>query len=36
VHFISYEKPSRLPDWAENVWFHEVLNEPYPLFHFHP
>lgn len=36
VHFISSSLPYRLPTFAPNVFFHEVVVEPYPLFQQYP
>ena len=32
VHLLSYERPSRLPDFDPNVTFHQVSAPNYPLF----
>ena len=32
VHFISLALPYRLREFSKNVFFHEVVVEPYPLF----
>ncbi len=32
VHFISYALPHRLPQFVENIYFHEVEVSNYPLF----
>jgi N-acetyl-alpha-D-glucosaminyl L-malate synthase BshA len=32
VHVLSYEMPSRLDHFVENVYFHEVTAREYPLF----
>jgi N-acetyl-alpha-D-glucosaminyl L-malate synthase BshA len=32
VHFISYALPHRLPQFVENIFFHEVEVSNYPLF----
>ena len=32
VHFISLSLPHRLHEFTKNVFFHEVVVEPYPLF----
>ena len=34
IHFISYAIPFRLPDFVENIFFHEVEMSNYPLFEF--
>ena len=36
VHFITYHQPVRLDLLTENVHFHEVFVEEYPLFHYQP
>lgn len=36
VHFISYERPVRLNDFTENIFFHEVEIPNYPLFKYPP
>ncbi len=36
VHFITYHQPVRLDLLTENVFFHEVFVEEYPLFHYQP
>lgn len=36
VHFISYAHPFRLPGFVENVYYHEVEMEEYPLFEHPP
>lgn len=36
VHFITYKQPVRLDLLTENVHFHEVFVEEYPLFHYQP
>jgi len=36
VHFISYAPPVRLKRFAENVQFHQVLTDNYPVFHHPP
>ena len=36
IHFICYDKPYRLPDFAENVYYHEVEVSKYPLFDYPP
>ena len=36
VHFISYAPPVRLKRYAENVQFHQVFTENYPVFHHPP
>ncbi len=36
VHFITYKQPVRLDLIANNIHFHEVFVEEYPLFHFQP
>lgn len=33
IHFISYSRPFRLiDDFHENIYYHEISNEQYPLF----
>ena len=34
VHFISYARPVRLAQFVENIYFHEVEVNKYPLFEF--
>ncbi|MGH7726828.1 MAG: N-acetyl-alpha-D-glucosaminyl L-malate synthase BshA [Candidatus Eiseniibacteriota bacterium] len=36
VHFISMALPYRLPTYERNIFFHEVVVEPYPLFQQYP
>jgi N-acetyl-alpha-D-glucosaminyl L-malate synthase BshA len=36
VHFITYRRPPRLSVFNENVYFHEVSGEDYPLFEYPP
>jgi len=36
VHFITYSQPVRLDMLNENIHFHEVIVQEYPLFHFQP
>lgn len=36
VHFITYEVPSRLGHFTENIFFHNVDVMPYPLFTYPP
>jgi N-acetyl-alpha-D-glucosaminyl L-malate synthase BshA len=36
VHFIAYALPLRLDHVAENIFFHEVLVDTYPLFEYPP
>lgn len=36
VHFITYRRPVRLSAFHENVTFHEVTGEEYPLFEYPP
>ncbi|PSQ68553.1 MAG: N-acetyl-alpha-D-glucosaminyl L-malate synthase BshA, partial [Bacteroidetes bacterium QH_2_67_10] len=36
VHFISYSMPFRLGHVAENISFHEVTVNTYPLFEYPP
>ncbi len=36
VHFITYKQPVRLDLISNNIHFHEVFVEEYPLFHFQP
>lgn len=36
VHFITYKRPARLSHFHENVYYHEVTSEEYPLFEYTP
>ena len=36
VHFITYRQPARLIHFNENVFYHEVCTEDYPLFEYTP
>ncbi|MCB0706093.1 MAG: N-acetyl-alpha-D-glucosaminyl L-malate synthase BshA [Saprospiraceae bacterium] len=36
VHFITYRQPARLTSFQENVFYHEVSSDDYPLFEFTP
>lgn len=36
IHFITYRRPVRLSIFHENVYFHEVMAEEYPLFEYPP
>lgn len=36
VHFITYRRPVRLAHFHENVFYHEVDSEDYPLFEYPP
>ncbi len=36
VHFITYKRPARLTAFHENVFYHEVDTEEYPLFEYMP
>ena len=36
VHFITYDVPSRLQGFQENIFFHNVDVPPYPLFTYPP
>jgi len=36
VHFITYRRPARLSIFHENIYFHEVSGEEYPLFEYPP
>jgi L-malate glycosyltransferase len=36
VHFITYSQPTRLDFFSENLFYHEVYMEPYPLFAYPP
>lgn len=36
IHFITYKRPARLTHYRENVFFHEVNTEEYPLFDYTP
>ncbi len=36
IHFITYKRPVRLTHYQENVFFHEVNTEEYPLFDYTP
>lgn len=36
IHFITYRRPVRLAHFHENIFYHEVDNEDYPLFEYPP
>ena len=36
IHFITYRRPVRLAHFQENVFYHEVDSEDYPLFEYPP
>lgn len=36
VHYITYSQPVRLDMLNENIHFHEVIVQEYPLFHYQP
>lgn len=36
VHFITYNQPVRLDILEENIYYHEVNVQDYPLFHYQP
>jgi N-acetyl-alpha-D-glucosaminyl L-malate synthase BshA len=36
VHFITYRRPARLNLFHENIYYHEVTTEEYPLFEYVP
>ncbi len=36
VHFITYKRPARLTHFHENVFYHEVDTDDYPLFEYTP
>lgn len=36
IHFITYKRPVRLTHFQENVLYHEVNTEDYPLFEYTP
>ena len=36
VHFISYDQPVRLDAFAQNIYYHEVSINNYPLFKYAP
>lgn len=36
IHFITYKRPVRLTHFQENVFYHEVNTEEYPLFDYTP
>ena len=36
VHFITYEQPTRLDFFSENIFFHKVDIKTYPLFEYPP
>lgn len=36
VHFITYRQPTRLDFFNENLFYHEVDIQPYPLFEYPP
>ncbi len=36
IHFITYKRPPRLSQFQENLFFHEVDTNDYPLFEYTP
>ncbi|ADQ16361.1 N-acetyl-alpha-D-glucosaminyl L-malate synthase BshA [Leadbetterella byssophila] len=36
IHFITYAQPIRLDFFSENIWYHEVNINSYPLFQYPP
>lgn len=36
IHFISYRAPARLVHFHENIFYHEVSTDDYPLFEYVP
>lgn len=36
IHFITYKRPARLTHFHENVFYHEVDADDYPLFEYPP
>ena len=36
IHFITYKRPARLSHFQENVFYHEVNTNDYPLFEYTP
>jgi len=36
IHFITYKRPARLTTFQENVFYHEVDTDEYPLFEYPP
>ena len=36
IHFITYKRPARLTTFQENVFYHEVDTDDYPLFEYTP
>ena len=36
IHFITYGRPARLQHFQENIYYHEVNAEDYPLFEYPP
>jgi len=36
IHFITYRQPARLNTFQQNIYFHEVSGEDYPLFEYSP
>jgi N-acetyl-alpha-D-glucosaminyl L-malate synthase BshA len=36
IHFITYKRPARLTHFHENIFYHEVDAEDYPLFEYPP
>ncbi|TAE00570.1 MAG: N-acetyl-alpha-D-glucosaminyl L-malate synthase BshA [Bacteroidetes bacterium] len=36
IHFITYEQPTRLDFFSENLYYHKVEVPPYPLFDYPP
>ena len=36
VHFITYEQPVKLDRFYQNIYYHEVKVQDYPLFDYPP
>ncbi|NNE29250.1 MAG: N-acetyl-alpha-D-glucosaminyl L-malate synthase BshA [Saprospiraceae bacterium] len=36
IHFITYRQPARFNAFQENIYYHEVSGEDYPLFEYPP
>lgn len=36
IHFITYKQPVRLTSYHQNIYYHEVTGEDYPLFEYPP
>ncbi len=36
IHFITYRQPARLNTFQQNIYYHEVSGEDYPLFEYSP